>query len=50
MRQRNILPLSSGCKSKPRNNQAYAGGKLALAYYLVLKMEATCSSETSGGP
>jgi hypothetical protein len=60
MFQRNMLPPSSGSKNKPSKKPACSKHSRALldvcfmlvsclAYSLILKMEATCSSETSVG-
>jgi hypothetical protein len=50
---RNIPPVSSGWNSKPRKRPISTAFRLlllvsCLAYYLTLKMEVICTSETSG--
>jgi hypothetical protein len=46
--RRNVQTQSSGSKSKSSKKPVEAGGKLSVTYFSTLKMEAVCSSETSG--
>jgi hypothetical protein len=46
--RRNIVPPSSGSKSKRSKKPTEAGVKVGLAYFLILKMEAICFSELHG--
>jgi hypothetical protein len=45
--RKNISPPYLRSKSNPSKKPAEAGGKLSLVNYSILKMNATCSSETS---